>query len=292
MALSDGVTICAEDLAAIVQDVLSADPDAASREAMGLHLRYWDVLQGVAWAAATAPLSAERRSAIYSLLDIAAEHRARFDEVFPIARPSDTQLIIAESHQPWYSVERAAAHRFYWEAYKRYLRNTANWPPGSVEVLDVATTLIVERLSDPERVEIYSTKGLVVGYVQSGKTANFTAVIAKAADAGYRLMIILAGTLNILREQAQRRLDKELIGRELIVADQNAGGGHDYEGDRDWDKFVRYGALPNSLGSFNWERLTGAVDDYQRLRKGIRALEFPKRPDRRFNHPENLHSAP
>ena len=56
-----------------------------------------------------------------------------------------------------------------------------------------------------------STRGLVVGYVQSGKTANFTALIAKAADAGYRIFIVLSGMSNILRDQTQQRLDEDLV---------------------------------------------------------------------------------
>jgi hypothetical protein len=51
----------------------------------------------------------------------------------------------------------------------------------------------------------------VVGYVQSGKTANFTAVISKAADAGYRFFVILSGTKNSLRRQTQQRLNREII---------------------------------------------------------------------------------
>ena len=83
-------------------------------------------------------------------------------------------------------------------------------------------------------------KGLVVGYVQSGKTANFTGVTAKAIDAGYRLVIVLAGTLNLLRAQTQRRLDMELIGQENILRGANPDDvdtlvGIDYVGDDDND---------------------------------------------------------
>jgi len=49
-------------------------------------------------------------------------------------------------------------------------------------------------------------KGLVVGYVQSGKTANFSAVITKAVDEGYRLVIVMTGILESLRSQTQARL--------------------------------------------------------------------------------------
>src|SRR5699024_9743317 len=61
---------------------------------------------------------------------------------------------------------------------------------------------------------------LVVGHVQSGKTANFTGVLAKAIDAGYKLIIVLTGTYENLRSQTQKRLDMELIGRENILQGQ------------------------------------------------------------------------
>ena len=86
------------------------------------------------------------------------------------------------------------------------------WESQSVADLDSATTDVVQRLADPTRSEIYQSKGLVVGYVQSGKTANITGVLAKAIDAGYRLLIVMTGTIDLLREQTQRRVDMELIG--------------------------------------------------------------------------------
>ena len=115
------------------------------------------------------------------------------------------------------------------------MKNQGGWPEESIIALDQASDFVVERLSDPEREEIFATKGLVVGYVQSGKTANFTAVAAKAVDAGYRFVIVIAGTLNILRAQTQRRFDKELIGRELI---EMSGAQHDYIGAPDWSEFI------------------------------------------------------
>jgi len=58
---------------------------------------------------------------------------------------------------------------------------------------------------------VYQCRGLVVGYVQSGKTANFTAVAARAADVGYRLIIVLSGIHDSLRNQTQKRLNRELV---------------------------------------------------------------------------------
>ena len=56
------------------------------------------------------------------------------------------------------------------------------------------------------------TRGLVLGYVQSGKTTSFMSVIAKAADAGYRVFIILSGITDNLRSQTQARVDEMLVG--------------------------------------------------------------------------------
>src|SRR5690606_34702509 len=72
------------------------------------------------------------------------------------------------------------------------------------------SSIVVSRLSPPGLAQI-DTRGLVVGYVQSGKTANFTAVISKAADVNYRMFVVLSGLTNSLRNQTQARLEAELV---------------------------------------------------------------------------------
>ena len=74
---------------------------------------------------------------------------------------------------------------------------------------------MLAHLEDPRSPEPFAIRGLVVGYVQSGKTANFSALIAKAADAGYKIVIVLSGLHNTLRQQTQRRLEHDL-GRENV----------------------------------------------------------------------------
>ena len=71
-------------------------------------------------------------------------------------------------------------------------------------------------LEDPRSPEGFAIRGLVIGHVQSGKTQNFSALIAKAADAGYKIVIVLSGLHNTLRQQTQRRLERDL-GRENVV---------------------------------------------------------------------------
>ncbi len=72
--------------------------------------------------------------------------------------------------------------------------------------------MVLERLEDPKRAGPWDRRGMVVGSVQSGKTANYTGLINKALDAGYKLIIVLAGIHSNLRSQTQLRIDEGVIG--------------------------------------------------------------------------------
>jgi len=98
----------------------------------------------------------------------------------------------------------------FWPSLRRYLLEDKKWDSKAVDSVDTASTKIVSLLQPPGLAEI-DTRGLVVGYVQSGKTANFTAVIAKAADVNYKLFIVLSGITDNLRNQTQERLEMELV---------------------------------------------------------------------------------
>jgi hypothetical protein len=87
-----------------------------------------------------------------------------------------------------------------------------DWSFEDIQTLDLASSKIVARMSPPLARE-FNTRGLVLGHVQSGKTSNFTSVIAKAADVGYRFFIVLSGVHNALRRQTQERLDSDLVRR-------------------------------------------------------------------------------
>ncbi|MDL2079673.1 Z1 domain-containing protein [Streptomyces sp. GXMU-J15] len=261
------------------------------------HLTAWDFAEGPKWAQDSPARTDERRLAIYERLRFGSDLRKALDNAVPVAKlPGPT--VITKEFTPWYTPERAAARSFYWTAYERKLR-AKGWSDSAVASLDEASRAVVERLADPEQAEARQAKGLVVGYVQSGKTANFTGVTAKAIDAGYRLVIVLGGTLNLLRAQTQRRIDMELIGQENILRgadpdDLDSLVGVDYvgDGDEDWPDFVRHGGRPSVLGAFDIERLTTRDKDYKSLAQGIRALEFEKRePTLPLCDPANLHHA-
>ncbi|MFE3194704.1 Z1 domain-containing protein [Nocardia sp. NPDC059240] len=254
------------------------------------HLTAWDFKPVVDWSAQP-PRSAERRGDVYRLLAIEPETGDLLSEYIPV-HDFAAPVVISEKFTPWYTPQWQAGRSFYWPAYHQLL-DRKGWPAHAIAGLDDATDRVVERLANPTAEAAYQAKGLVVGYVQSGKTANFTGVIAKGVDAGYRLVIVLGGTLNMLREQTQRRLDMELIGRENILGGANEFDS-DYADDPDWGKgkFVSFGEMPSKLGAFDIVRMTTRDDDYKSLLQGIMALEFEKHePNLPLYHPKNLHRA-
>lgn len=97
-----------------------------------------------------------------------------------------------------------------WGRHEAYLRSQPKWKPHQVDSVAEESLRILARTAPVERTE-FQCRGLVVGYVQSGKTANFTAVAGRAADVGYRLIIVLSGIHDSLRNQTQRRLERELV---------------------------------------------------------------------------------
>ena len=115
-------------------------------------------------------------------------------------------------HVEWFSSQRAEIKWRFWERYKKYLENDPDMPLQAIRRLDDVTNQILSRLEDPSRPNFWDRRGMVVGQVQSGKTSNYTALTCKAADAGYKLIIILAGIHNSLRSQTQLRLDEGIIG--------------------------------------------------------------------------------
>lgn len=260
-------------------------------QVLKMSLAGWDHDPAEGWTAGTPPNTAERRELVYELLQIGTDLRQVLDEKIPFYSAAEPLVVISDHFEHWYTPQRRAGNNFYWSAYERFLGETNAWEPDNILSLDESTTAVVERLSDPSRPEIYQAKGLVVGHVQSGKTANIAGVVAKAADAGYRLVIVLSGTMNLLRAQTQRRIDRELIGKELIRPGGEAPDDEelDYLLDEDWANFIEYGARPSELGAFDWTRLTGERDDYRRLRAGIESLNFERADvSKPFHHPANL----
>lgn len=113
----------------------------------------------------------------------------------------------------WYLAAKAGIEPYYWDRY-RQLMEEKNFPPKVLATLDDVTDRICGLLQNPKLDGPWDRRGMVVGHVQSGKTANYTGLICKAADAGYKLIVVIAGIHNNLRNQTQQRIDEGFIGKD------------------------------------------------------------------------------
>ena len=119
--------------------------------------------------------------------------------------------LVEKDVKPWLSDVKSSVNWELWDRYKLYLRSKdGSFPVDSVDDL---TDKILDKCVNPRRKGSWDRRGMVVGNVQSGKTANYTGLINKATDAGYKLIIVIAGIHNTLRSQTQLRVDEGYIGR-------------------------------------------------------------------------------
>jgi hypothetical protein len=233
----------------------------------------WDYEQDASWTKGTPKLTGSRRERIYELLRAGRALREALDELPYYKGPTEVLIENPASAGTWYTQKFRATHDFYWKRLEKYLIDKRELSSDDTASLGSKASRVLAHLADPGAAAVWHARGLVVGHVQSGKTTNFTAVIAKAIDAGYRLIIVLSGTTNLLRNQTQRRLDMELAGRENVLR-RGGGGDHDYSSDPDWpDRFISYGRLPSLAGSVDILRLTGR-EDFQSQSAGINPMEF------------------
>lgn len=130
----------------------------------------------------------------------------------------DTTLKSDAGHVPWLNASRKKGWR-YWQRYDEWLERKMS--RAAIDALDRSTDSILGFLEDPQRDGPWDRRGLVVGHIQSGKTGNYSGLICKAADAGYKIVIVLAGLHNNLRSQTQVRLDEGFLGYETSPIPEN-----------------------------------------------------------------------
>lgn len=118
-------------------------------------------------------------------------------------------VIVSKRSNNWLNQQRIS-ERYYWPLYRELLQQWSNL--SVVEKLDEESEKILEVLHDPKDEEDWDIRGLVLGSIQSGKTANYCALTCKAADAGYKIIVVLSGIHNDLRQQTQIRLDQAFTG--------------------------------------------------------------------------------
>lgn len=119
-----------------------------------------------------------------------------------------------EGFTPWLDAKRSKIEWKFYDRYEKYLLYVKNWDWKTVSTIKDSTDVILDHMADPNSDLYFKKRGLVIGDIQSGKTANYTALINKAIDAGYKIIIVLAGLTRDLRNQTQRRIDLESLGFE------------------------------------------------------------------------------
>jgi len=186
-------------------------------------------------------------SGLATTLEEAVEHIPEDlrDEVYDqILRDRDVvflrpHVLTEEGGPRAWAADWDASEGYHWQRLRYYLLETVGRSAPEIDALDKASDAVLRHLEDPRPSgpREFRVQGLVLGYVQSGKTANFSALIAKAADLGYKLVVVLSGIHNSLRAQTQARLNLELgvteggVGLPRIGEQWVAVSTADYNGD-------------------------------------------------------------
>ena len=166
-------------------------------------------------------------------------------------------LVDDRNHIEWLTEAEIERDWDFWGRYRRYLEDVRLMPPPVVRKLDSSTRRVLGHLEDPRRPGPWRRTGLVVGQVQSGKTGNFIGLAAKAADAGYKLIVILAGIHNSLRSQTQLRVDEGLLGFDTQYQnryDENTNSAHIGVGAMPGAKRLKIASLTNSAENGDFRR--------------------------------------
>ena len=123
-------------------------------------------------------------------------------------------FLVQKKHTKWFAQRKDTLPMKYWERFEEYMLRDRGMPGNVVSSMDKVSDEIVDLLGDPTRGENESEqrRGLIIGDVQSGKTINYSGIICKAVDAGFRTVILLTGTTNDLRQQTQVRIDEAFVG--------------------------------------------------------------------------------
>ena len=153
--------------------------------------------------------------------EILADVRSRLEATIGVTHTVG-EVMHKIDHLPWLSDVKGSVKWHYWDSYSRLL-TTSGRADEIVRVLDEDTDKILTECGNPNDESGWQLRGLVMGDVQSGKTASYTGLIAKAADAGYKVIVLLTGMIEDLRRQTQERLDEGFVGRNSQdVLDRNA----------------------------------------------------------------------
>jgi hypothetical protein len=123
-------------------------------------------------------------------------------------------MVKGEESRTWFSDAKDSFENYYFDkGYKQFLLTEKKYSQQSVDILDIEILdQIMNYLGNPKSTIDAQKKGLVIGDVQSGKTSTYIGLICKAADAGYKVIVVLSGITEALRAQTQERIDEGFVG--------------------------------------------------------------------------------
>ena len=159
----------------------------------------------------------EARPVCPGVTDREAEELALWFESVHGVTMTDGAALREAGFEPWLEDARAGIDPYYWERYRQLLASR-DFSGHVLATLDSVTDRVLGLLENPAREGKWVRRGMVMGHVQSGKTANYIGLACKAADAGYKVIVIVAGIHNNLRNQTQRRIDEGLVGVDSTAA--------------------------------------------------------------------------
>ena len=195
------------------------------------------------------------RAACPSVSDEEAEQLARDFEAIHDVSMSLGAILQEGNFEPWLDEAKERIDPFYWSRYKEWL-GSADFSAQVLASLDNVTDRVLGLMANPNKEGYWDRRGMVVGHVQSGKTANYIGLINKAADAGYKVIIVIAGLHNNLRNQTQARVDEGFVGFDSAkgLASRRS---HGIVGVGNFNSSRRPATFTNTLRDFNTETAKG-----------------------------------
>lgn len=202
-----------------------------------------------------------------SVSDESAEVLARkFEARHGVTMNIGSVLTGEDDYEPWLEHAQSDIDFYYWERYRRLLVEK-NFSGQVLTTLDNVTDRILGLLENPRKEGNWDRRGMVVGHVQSGKTTNYTGLICKAADSGYKVIVVIAGIHNNLRNQTQARIDEGFIGFDSSRIQEAARGGRNSNltGVGRFDSSRRPVSFTTSIRDFNTATATSVGTTIENL---------------------------
>ena len=202
----------------------------------------------------------EKTRRIFSSVTVEqAEDFAReLEEVHGVTMEIGSKLEGRRGFEKWLEDAKSEINPYYWNRYKKLLAGREKMLSGQVlAMMDQVTDRILGLLGNPQKQGPWDRRGMVVGHVQSGKTANYIGLMNKASDAGYKIIVVIAGIQNKLRNQTQSRVDEGFIGFDSSSLLKNKSAAGSFIGVGRYDKTHRPSPFTNTLKDFNKDIATG-----------------------------------